>query len=206
MFKRNAARHNISIHALREEGDWTAAHSCPDCRNFYPRPPRGGRPLRSWERSAARHHFYPRPPRGGRQQLDAPPYSGLGISIHALREEGDCSSTPFMYRVHQFLSTPSARRATFGRQEVGSLNFISIHALREEGDPLWPHAAAAGINFYPRPPRGGRRILDGEGLAHAVFLSTPSARRATPQGRKVQWGRKISIHALREEGDSESKS
>ena len=34
----------ISIHALREEGDIVCARSRPDSKNFYPRPPRGGRP------------------------------------------------------------------------------------------------------------------------------------------------------------------
>ena len=33
---------------------------------------------------------------------------------------------------------------------------ISIHALREEGDKVSMCAAFAAINFYPRPPRGGR--------------------------------------------------
>ena len=56
------------------------------------------------------------------------------ISIHALREEGDCfHSRSFSFGV-LFLSTPSARRATQclidGELEI----FISIHALREEGD------------------------------------------------------------------------
>ena len=56
--------------------------------------------------------------------------------------------------------------------------------------------------FYPRPPRGGRRLswLTGEPIKE--FLSTPSARRAT-QGLYCQGhDRTISIHALREEGDS----
>ena len=35
--------------------------------NFYPRPPRGGRPVRR-RLSVAMSNFYPRPPRGGRQQ------------------------------------------------------------------------------------------------------------------------------------------
>ena len=34
----------------------------------------------------------------------------------------------------EFLSTPSARRATHVRFEFALGNFISIHALREEGD------------------------------------------------------------------------
>ena len=34
-----------------------------------------------------------------------------------------------------FLSTPSARRATICQQSSDLLSGISIHALREEGDP-----------------------------------------------------------------------
>ena len=57
---------NISIHALREEGDATRMAARARLANFYPRPPRGGRPKRQWPRPTART-----------------------ISIHALREEGD---------------------------------------------------------------------------------------------------------------------
>ena len=35
----------ISIHALREEGDRRTAHAEHGVDDFYPRPPRGGRPL-----------------------------------------------------------------------------------------------------------------------------------------------------------------
>ena len=56
-----------------------------------------------------------------------------------------------------FLSTPSARRATQGRNRCRAAAAISIHALREEGD------VASTI------------VL----IVTASFLSTPSARRAT---------------------------
>ena len=36
-------RGGISIHALREEGDGYPAQVLWPCRDFYPRPPRGGR-------------------------------------------------------------------------------------------------------------------------------------------------------------------
>ena len=148
------------------------------------------------------------------------------ISIHALREEGDCRRACFSgYRLH-----------------------ISIHALREEGDKTRRRKTLAPSNFYPRPPRGGRRKMFTAAVArcyisiHALreegdfagvapfgdcllFLSTPSARRATvrphydsrrevyfyprpPRGGRRQLlavhprPRYISIHALREEGDS----
>ena len=57
------------------------------------------------------------------------------ISIHALREEGDCTFDAATGYNVLFLSTPSARRATciciYHRH---SHSAISIHALREEGD------------------------------------------------------------------------
>ena len=101
-----------------------------------------------------------------------------------------------------FLSTPSARRATWhdAAGDIGSV--ISIHALREEGDPGWCfflsvvreisiHAlreegdrysgtsGRSGCYFYPRPPRGGRHNKERESMSEKEFLSTPSARRAT---------------------------
>ena len=56
------------------------------------------------------------------------------ISIHALREEGDHGLGQRQSTCQQFLSTPSARRATVDLLIVDDLGKISIHALREEGD------------------------------------------------------------------------
>ena len=104
----------ISIHALREEGDGSGAM-------------RGG----------IRLYFYPRPPRGGRLVFLFSDAVGLYISIHALREEGDWRlRSPNYNNNNKFLSTPSARRATFRKDlYFRSAGQISIHALREEGDP-----------------------------------------------------------------------
>ena len=191
----------ISIHALREEGDLRSAHLRTDEHHFYPRPPRGGRPKRwsttggssfisihalreegdtspgSAQRSSP-FDFYPRPPRGGRLPWLRPGQSHH-ISIHALREEGDGQSdgTPLLGGL--FLSTPSARRATPGRD----------HRRRWSG------------HFYPRPPRGGRRIGFCTRRCRSSFLSTPSARRATASNIGHVFSVNISIHALREEGD-----
>ena len=125
---------SISTCVLREEGDCVMAFSSGVMRYFYPRPPRGGRPRRSRRRPARRWisihalreegdilvfaeislltYFYPRPPRGGRRAA----------------QRQVCQPC-------QFLSTPSARRAT-------------RPGIRER-QKLW--------DFYPRPPRGGRR-------------------------------------------------
>ena len=79
---------------------------------------------------------------------------------------------------------------------------ISIHALREEGDRTSWRAACVHKHFYPRPPRGGRRRHDMADIAASGFLSTPSARRATYVAVLLVQFHAISIHALREEGDS----
>ena len=169
----------ISIHALREEGDFLCLLGSSTLINFYPRPPRGGRPGRRNVRrlvgvflstpSARRAtctvplavspagYFYPRPPRGGRRAHQLYLCSSYPISIHALREEGDRSGDNMDVNESEFLSTPSARRATKILDAVCRVDGISIHALREEGD-IRPASWPCGM----------RR-----------FLSTPSARRAT---------------------------
>ena len=80
---------------------------------------------------------------------------------------------------HRFLSTPSARRATL--QDCAQIYWlcISIHALREEGDSAATLRQLSKSNFYPRPPRGGRRPANITTAGANRFLSTPSARRAT---------------------------
>ena len=101
------------------------------------------------------------------------------ISIHALREEGDQFCVDLIGSGMEFLSTPSARRATTFRSESASSFFISIHALREEGDALQNTITEIAT----------------------IFLSTPSARRATKLKGTGCALKAISIHALREEGD-----
>ena len=80
------------------------------------------------------------------------------ISIHALREEGDCPVRVGDLRdieisIHALREEGDGRLRYFGHQA----EIISIHALREEGDDK--HALVV-------------KLLK-------IFLSTPSARRAT---------------------------
>ena len=86
-----------------------------------------------WDMAACRY-FYPRPPRGGRPCSSRKILSDGTISIHALREEGDLHDLMPEHFIMQFLSTPSARRATNLHAPVAVRVQISIHALREEGD------------------------------------------------------------------------
>ena len=81
------------------------------------------------------------------------------------------------------------------------VTIISIHALREEGDFTGNEVVRDSRYFYPRPPRGGRPSPGTVCLYAVIFLSTPSARRATYELKLLGIDTVISIHALREEGD-----
>ena len=238
--------------------------------DFYPRPPRGGRPGgRAPEEGT--QHFYPRPPRGGRPIASVrarflekflstpsarratimvkPPCLPRHISIHALREEGDGWLRATEVTHNTFLSTPSARRATgrdlSGRQQLGYFyprpprggrrarvaklqhkGVISIHALREEGDRSRPLEHGSNMvflstpsarratedlpeewtdetNFYPRPPRGGRPMRCVYGILGVHFYPRPPRGGRLDGGAVEQGVDIISIHALREEGDTQ---
>ena len=105
------------------------------------------------------------------------------ISIHALREEGDAPLTaPSMLPIE-----------------------ISIHALREEGDLKYRIDTLSESLFLSTP--SARRATDAKtaGVPVFIFLSTPSARRATDADQEELRRYRISIHALREEGDSKNR-
>ena len=172
----------ISIHALREEGDCRKSVRLASIQQFLSTP------------SARRATKQPRLSRAGE-----------AISIHALREEGDGAYKPQEAQAASFLSTPSARRATSPPSHNGlCIMRISIHALREEGDGNPCPALSGSLHFYPRPPRGGRLGEISNARKPSLFLSTPSARRATRRLLPDDLRRGISIHALREEGDCKS--
>ena len=124
-------------------------------------------------------YFYPRPLRGGRRIQDGRDAATMRISIHALCEEGDPRPEARRPRASEFLSTPSARRATSWRCSSFLSSVISIHALCEEGDHEHKRLSGRQGNFYPRPLRGGRRLRVMSKRGTWLFLSTPSARRAT---------------------------
>ena len=105
--------------------------------------------------------FYPRPPRGGRPRRPSKHRSQCRfLSTPSARRATAALALPRRL-VRVFLSTPSARRAT---ARATSTQHPQVH-------------------FYPRPPRGGRRLDAVVDLRPCEFLSTPSARRATQAQR-----------------------
>ena len=83
------------------------------------------------------------------------------ISIHALREEGDSKDTFGMTIIGEFLSTPSARRATERLVWMAHFQLISIHALREEGDQAASDVVKAshGISIHALREEGDVSVL-----------------------------------------------
>ena len=170
----------ISIHVLREEGDLSPCAalllrleflSTPSARratterpaigrhgkNFYPRPPRGGRRPRLRCQNQTRAISIHALREEGDLALVVADAGDVPISIHALREEGDVILMYLLTITSVFLSTPSARRATVRPARI----------------------VISTMYFYPRPPRGGRLLLVVSPGRRCTFLSTPSARRAT---------------------------
>ena len=152
-----------------------------------------------------RTDFYPRPPRGGRPFRYGRIFWAIQFLSTPSARRATSSAEPGRWHT-EFLSTPSARRATLasltiaqaildfyprpprgGRPYLFPRHFlyqcISIHALREEGDCSSKRKPSRSSNFYPRPPRGGRPDI------YALIQSRLD----------------ISIHALREEGDEKQR-
>ena len=102
-------------------------------------------------RSLMGAYFYPRPPRGGRPTRAAATDSTEPISIHALREEGDC-------------------RPWTG----GSCRYDFYPRPPRGGRPPAPTSQTRWVkNFYPRPPRGGRRGVCRSPSGHGNFYPRP---------------------------------
>ena len=177
------ARHIISIHALREEGDRFDRGLLKFSANFYPRPPRGGRLLRvrgelvvavflstpSARRATGIHPAR----RDGRESFLSTPSARRATMARRMTARGTWYFYPRPPRggrqskvdglapTMKFLSTPSARRATASWPSFiwPSASFLSTPSARRAtmGFLRFPWVSP---NFYPRPPRGGRHCPD----------------------------------------------
>ena len=168
----------ISIHALREEGDGCSIDlgHIVDVFLSTPSARRATHELDHGQRAQV-ISIHALCEEGDVDRADVP--EGVVISIHALCEEGDQELKEQEPSTATFLSTPSARRATSTSRQMQDRQKISIHALCEEGDRKTAASLSARSHFYPRPLRGGRPSRSTTRRSSSRFLSTPSARRAT---------------------------
>ena len=139
----------ISIHALRVEGDPKVLPRVFH-RHISIHALRVEGDRHAIIKCIRRKHFYPRPPGGGRQLARAV-YNVTGcISIHALRVEGDLKV-----------------------ESLADSLQISIHALRVEGDFGVCSTLRKLLDFYPRPPGGGRHPSGGRCSPKNYFYPRP---------------------------------
>ena len=193
-------------------------------RDFYPRPPRGGRRIPGAAPADGRQflstpsarratvdlqrvkphakHFYPRPPRGGRLRSHKR-YPCPEQNFYPRPPRGGRPPAGVLARWSiRFLSTPSARRATPVIPGSPPGLSISIHALREEGDAAIAARRPLSNDFYPRPPRGGRRGgRRGNPLPESISIHALREEGDSACPKSSRSVKMISIHALREEGD-----
>ena len=171
---------DISIHALREEGD-SAVSVTPAQFNVFLSTPSARRATTYLFRLFHRLLLFLSTPSARRATwLPLVWCPCVGISIHALREEGDgypaqCISS----RLHFYPRPPRGGRPAYLSIGDGT-GTISIHALREEGDVGYPDLSRPTYRFLSTP--SARRATQcSQSRRHGTkkFLSTPSARRAT---------------------------
>ena len=132
--------------------------SCSD-RDFNPRPPRGGRPLRV-QVCMLPHRFQSTSSARRTTTRTRLFCHSQSISIHVLREEDDVTRksalpAPWRISIHVLREEDDGDPLHRPRQRG-----ISIHVLREEDDR---HGTTSGCRpryFNPRPPRGGRHVCN----------------------------------------------
>ena len=197
----------------------------PAAADFYPRSPRGERPDGSMYYGEWIIFLSTLPARGatgiGQFQLI------LAVQfLSTLPARGATVICPLAGRIIRFLSTLPARGATGGVPAADPHQPISIHAPREGSDavtsclprlsqlflstlpargatPCRLPLSKRSSNFYPRSPRGERRVAQGLFvLPGGVFLSTLPARGATYGNEQINVVLGISIHAPREGSDN----
>ena len=146
----------ISIHALREEGDSAPPSRKPSNCLFLSTPSARRATTESFSGALANLYFYPRPPRGGRLKNDFGVAGLMGISIHALREEGDIRDGIAWVIIWNFYPRPprGGRRCSRAVQQA-QRKFLSTPSARRATTTMPPFLGSID-NFYPRPPRGGR--------------------------------------------------
>ena len=169
----------ISIHAPREGSDGCLALAQGMGPDISIHAPREGSDTYGTYILGARYNFYPRSPRGERQ-------TGKGRVqvwskfLSTLPARGaTCYAPNVMIGRKLFLSTLPARGATHFSQ-VGEHGMIDFYPRSPRGER---RIGLTGIwrseNFYPRSPRGERRSRAAHSSSSGKFLSTLPARGAT---------------------------
>ena len=154
-----------------------------------------------------RFAFYPRPPGGGRRHFSHPYQCDGYISIHALRVEGD----PALFRLPISFPNFYPRPPDGGRQSFRMVRsclciFLSTSSGRRATTAAMYRKSLCSLYFYPRPPGGGRhrRVYRFPAYPQNFYPRPPGGGRPNTS-KKERLIKDISIHALRVEGDVDTR-
>ena len=216
---------NISIHALRGEGDRIVRTRILFYSRFLSTPSVGRATRTLWRCWRPAKNFYPRPPWGGRRVSRSWTPNGKAISIHALRGEGDRGQWRFGRGMINFYPRPPWGGRLCWRTSTGRSSENFYPRPPWGGRPLRSDGRRQKVKFLSTPSVGRATKLHSLWISSCLFLSTPSVGRATRGGLhrrprdwhfypRPPWGgrrdmdikrpptSRISIHALRGEGDT----
>ena len=214
--------YNISIHALRVEGDESLSRSL-SARARFLSTPSGWRATQDEHEQRVQYVISIHALRVEGDVGFVERAHDVKISIHALRVEGDLKVQQVLNKllhfyprppgggrpkgstgikqIITFLSTPSGWRATsFIRRYTERARFLSTPS-GWRATFIVTITRVYVVHFYPRPPGGGRHthFLRGDGF---VLISIHALRvEGDHRGAPAQRSNAISIHALRVEGD-----
>ena len=150
---------NISIHALRGEGDKIVADSAEPKSITFQSTPSVGRATRNFKRAYEANIISIHALRGEGDAVLCNIRCAFNISIHALRGEGDVYHKELGVNIKAFQSTPSVGRAT-----ATVLVMCGSQAHFNPRPPWGGRHKQMGIlsdpnHFNPRPPWGGRPCI-----------------------------------------------
>ena len=150
----------ISIHAPRVGSDMIAMQLAGVQVDFYPRSPRGERPLQSICSSSLSVRFLSTLPAWGATRAIAIVETATEISIHAPRVGSDGRWVVDNSKNRKFLSTLPAWGATL-RSPTPPLNRGLFLSTLPAWGATWAMSTSVWLwaNFYPRSPRGERLVL-----------------------------------------------
>ena len=120
-------KETISIHALRGEGDGVGTATESFTTAFQSTPSVGRATQGGFFAFLVRNRFQSTPSVGRATALLTSPYKEVGISIHALRGEGDKGFFEDLSNTIKFQSTPSVGRATAKIYKYTILRLYIVH-------------------------------------------------------------------------------
>ena len=183
----------ISIHAPRVGSDTTVSLDVSVSDKISIHAPRVGSDRPCWMGCSTIGHFYPRSPRGERRKKQSR-VAETGSFLSTLPAWGATRWVVDNTKNCQFLSTLPAWGATDGADREHPQVLISIHAPRVGSDSFRQTFQRHHLYFYPRSPRGERRLTWASVSPRIMYFypRSPRGERRHRQDPAAEWQKFLS--------------